>query len=130
MAGGSACESLLSFAPHAIQPGPIAAVLHQLLPWIDQCLACDPALPERLGADDVVLRQVAALLDPTLLHERPGDGERPGGPQQRLQALAPIRLPAEARYPTPMAWIRAQRLERALERLRAGGPGVTVKTVA
>ncbi|MEB3361681.1 MAG: helix-turn-helix transcriptional regulator [Synechococcaceae cyanobacterium] len=158
MVGGSASESLLSFAPHAIQPGPIAAVLHQLLPWIDQCLACDLALPERLGADDVVLRQVAALLDPTLLDERPGDDtrlrERQGSSafddlidHIRANLDQPLRLSdleARSNYSrrslqyafqqklgtTPMAWIRAQRLERAMERLREGGPEVTVKAVA
>ena len=158
MTGCSVADGLPSLAPRAIEPGPIAAVLHQLLGWIDQCLACDPALPERLGADDVVLRQVAALLDPTLLNERPGEHERLRERQGssafddlidhiRANLDQPLRLSdleARSNYSrrslqyafqqklgtTPMAWIRAQRLERALERLRDGGPGVTVKEVA
>lgn len=65
MAGGT--TMLGRFAPQAIEPGPLASLLHHLVSWIDHCFACDPALPDYLGAGDTVLRQVAAVLDPSLV---------------------------------------------------------------
>ncbi|MEB3168818.1 MAG: helix-turn-helix transcriptional regulator [Synechococcaceae cyanobacterium] len=146
-----------SFAPQVIQPQ-LAVGLHHLLRWIDQCLACHHALPDQLGAGDIVLRQVAALLDPSLLQEQPGEGERLRERQGRSafddlidhiranldQPLRLSDLEARSHYSrralhyafqqklgcSPMAWIRGQRLERAMKRLRTGGPEVTVKAVA
>jgi AraC-like DNA-binding protein len=146
-----------SFAPQVIQPQ-LSAGLHHLLRWIDQCLACDVALPDQLGAGDIVLRQVAALLHASLLEEQPGDHSRLQERQGRSafddlidhiranldQPLRLSDLEARSHYSrralhyafqqklgtSPMAWIRGQRLERAMERLRDGGPEVTVKEVA
>ena len=146
------------FAPRVIDPGEQAALLHSLIRWIDQCAASDLGLPTRLGAGDSLLRQVAALLDPTLLAEQPDEGERlreRDGRSAFDDLIAYIRanldkplrlsdLEARSHYSrralhytfrqklgsSPMAWIRTQRLERAKERLQSSGPEVSVRSVA
>ena len=153
-AAARACD----FAPRLIEPGQQAALLHSLIRWIDQCAGSDLGLASRLGAGDSLLRQVAALLDPTLLEERSHDGERlreRDGRNAFDDLIAYIRanldkplrlsdLEARSHYSrralhytfrqklgsSPMAWIRSQRLERAKERLQTSGPEITVRSVA
>ncbi|MFM7641266.1 MAG: helix-turn-helix domain-containing protein, partial [Cyanobium sp.] len=114
--------------------------------------------PDRLGAGDLVLRQVAALLDPSLLEERPGDGERLREGQGlsafddlidyiRANLDQPLRLSDLERRShysrrslqyafrnklgsTPKQWIRQQRLQAAIDQLRNGDRSWSVQAVA
>ena len=50
--------------------------LHALLQHLDACLGSHPALPARLGLDDVLLRLVVSWLQPQLLEETAADRRR------------------------------------------------------
>lgn len=125
--------------PHRSQP------LRSLLRHIDACAAADPALPERLGLDDVVLRLAASWLHPALLEPKAAPGPhcgRGGGTALddlidyiRANLHRPLRLSdLEARSwysrralqyafrdrfgTSPSQWIREQRLTQAMEQLQ------------
>lgn len=152
---GSHSAAVVTLPSHGLAQ---AAALQALVGWIDRCVACDPGLPARLGAGDSLLRQVAVLLDPGLLLERPGESERlreRAGRSAfddlidhiRANLHQPLRLSdleARSHYSrralqyafqqklgcSPMAWIRRQRLERALAQLESGAPELTLQAVA
>lgn len=118
----------------------------------------DRRLPTQLALDDVLHRQGAVLLAPSLLEETPTDGERLRTRQgksafdDRLDCLRanldqPPRLSdLEARShdsrrslqyafrqkfsASPKQWIRQERLALAMERLRQEDPPPSVQAVA
>ncbi|MFM7512600.1 MAG: helix-turn-helix domain-containing protein, partial [Cyanobium sp.] len=128
-----------------------ARQLHALLQHLDICLGSHPALPARLGLDEVLLRLVVSWLQPQLLQERPGDRqrilERAGHSSfdelldtMRANLDQPLRLSDLERMShyskralqyafrkklgcTPNQWIRQQRLEKAMRQLEQGGRG-------
>lgn len=147
-----------AFQPRAWARGSTALQIHALIRYIDACMAVDPALPAQLGLDDVLHRQVASLLDPSLLLEGPRDRE---GLQTQEGKSAfddlldyirqnlgqPLRLSdLEDRshysrralqyafrhhlHCTPKQWIRQERLKVAMEQLREGNGSSSVRTVA
>ena len=129
-----------------------ARQLHALLQHLDTCLGSHPALPARLGLDDVLLRLVVSWLQPQLLEETAADRRRihgrAGGSSFdelidtiRANLDQPLRLSdleARSHYSsralqyafreqlgcTPRQWIREQRLEQALAQLEQGGAGL------
>lgn len=135
-----------------------ARQIHALVRYIDACAAVDHALPATLGLDDVLHRQVAALLDPMLLLEAPGDRQRLATREGRhaFDALIdyirqnldqPLRLSdlevrshysrrtlhyafRKAFNSTPKQWIREQRLTAAMEILKASEGSLSVQGVA
>lgn len=124
-----------------------ARPLHSLLRHIDDCSASDPALPGRLGLDDVVMRMVVGWLNPKLLAGPDSESPSPDGrlgrsmfdeliDYIRANLDQPLRLSdLEARSfysrralqyafrrhfgTTPMQWIREQRLSLAMETLQS-----------
>lgn len=145
------------FAPLAFG-GAEARMLHALIRHIDACAAVDPALPVRLGLDDVIERQVAALLHPGLLRGEPADERRVrerGGRGSfddlidyiRANLDQPLRLShLEARSfysrralqaafrerlnTTPRQWIREQRLDLAMQRLKTCQGQASIRAIA
>jgi AraC-like DNA-binding protein len=135
-----------------------ARQLHALLQHLDTCLGSHPALPARLGLDDVLLRLVVSWLQPQLLEETAADRRRihgrAGGSSFdelidtiRANLDQPLRLSdleARSHYSsralqyafreqlgcTPRQWIREQRLEQALAQLEQGGRGCSIRAVA
>ena len=138
--------------------GVAAAPVLALLRHIDACVSVDPALPARLGLDDVIRRAAAGLLVPALLEAEPVDAgrlrERDGRSSFddlidyiRANLDGPLRLSdleARSHYSrralqyafreklqaTPSQWIREQRLARAMERLEAADGKTTVRAIA
>ena len=135
-----------------------ARQLHALLQHLDSCLGCHPALPARLGLDDVLLRMVVSWLQPQLLEETAADRRRihgrAGGSSFdelidyiRANLDQPLRLSdleARSHYSsralqyafrerlgcTPRQWIREQRLKLAMAQLEQGGRGCSIRAVA
>lgn len=64
-----------TFKPRSWSDGSTARQIHALIHYIDACAVEDPTLPAKLALDDVLHRQVAALLDPGLLIETPAKEE-------------------------------------------------------
>ena len=132
--------------------------LHALLQHLDACLGSHPALPARLGLDDVLLRLVVSWLQPQQLEETAADRgrihRRAGGSSFdelidyiRANLDQPLRLSdleARSHYSsrslqyafrerlgcTPRQWIREQRLKQALVQLEQGGRGCSIRAVA
>ncbi|MFN9531870.1 MAG: helix-turn-helix domain-containing protein [Cyanobacteriota bacterium] len=132
--------------------------LFALLEHIDACAAVDPHLPIRLGLDDLILRQVACMLQPELLeaaHPQSSSSQDRRSRQTidelldyiRANLDQPLRLSdLEARSfhsrralqdafwdklnTPPMQWIREQRLTRAKERLEREGSTLSIRAVA
>lgn len=147
-----------AFKPRVCGAGPWAQQIHALVHYIDACAAVDPALPTKLALDDVLYRQAAALLEPTLLEEAPQDGERLGIREGKSafddlidyirdnldQPLSLSDLEARSHYSrralqyafrqklhcTPKQWIRQQRLLAAMESLQAADGPLAVQAVA
>ncbi len=118
----------------------------------------DPRLPAQLGLDDVLNREVAILLDPSLRLEAPADLKRLHTREgksffddllqyirQNLDRLLRLSdLEARSHYSrralqyafpqklncSPKQWIRQQRLMQALERLRESDGFCKVEAVA
>jgi len=132
--------------------------LHALLQHIDTCLGSHPALPAKLGLDDVLLRLVVSWLQPQLLEETTADRRRihgrAGGSSFdelidyiRANLDQPLRLSdleARSHYSkralqyafrerlgcTPRQWIRQQRLERAMAQLEQSGRSCSIRAIA
>ncbi len=148
-----------AFQPKAWPQGLTAQSMHSLVHYIDACARVDPTLPAQLALDDVLHRQVAALLDPSLLQEVPADGEllhtREGKSAFddlidyiRDNLDQPLRLSdleARSHYSrrslqdaflnklqcSPKQWIRQQRLQAAMAQLIGGeGASLPVHAVA
>ncbi|MEB3272018.1 MAG: AraC family transcriptional regulator [Synechococcus sp.] len=146
------------FPPRALRRSE-AQPLHSLLQHIDVCAGLDPRLPARLGLEDVLLRLLACWLDPELLADSSPDPRRlrERGGVSALDELVdyirtnldqPLRLSdleLRSRYSrralqyafretfgtTPRAWIREQRLTRALQQLQSNPrEGLPVRAVA
>ncbi|QVL52710.1 MAG: helix-turn-helix transcriptional regulator [Cyanobium sp. M30B3] len=135
-----------------------ARQLHALMQHLDACLGCHPALPARLGLDDVLLRMVVSWLQPQLLEETAVDRGRIHGRAAgssfdelidyiRANLDEPLRLSdleARSHYSkralqyafrqrldcTPRQWIRGQRLEQALAQLEQGGRSCSIRAIA
>ena len=145
------------FALRALTPAQ-AKPLHSLLRHIDHCASVDPALPGRLGLDDVIVRLMASWLQPSLLTEPATDGQhlREHSTRSAFDALIdfiranldqPLRLSdleARSNYSrralqyafreklnaSPKQWIREQRLALAMERLQSPGPHKSIHATA
>ncbi|MEY4354289.1 MAG: hypothetical protein RLZZ609_2530 [Cyanobacteriota bacterium] len=149
---------LHTFNPRAWGAGLLARQIHGLFHYIDACAAVDPLLPVRLALDDMLHRQVAVLLDPSLLEEVPSDRQQL---RTRLGKSAfddlidyiranldqPLRLSdleARSHYSrralqyafqeklrcSPKQWIRQQRLDAAMEQLQAADQPPSIRAVA
>lgn len=147
------------FQPRAWPAGSKEAqLIHALVSHVNACAAVDPTLPARLALDDLIHRQVAALLHPSLLEESPdGEADSALGRSSALDDLIdhiranlhqPLRLSdleARSHYSrralqyafreklqcSPMQWIRQQRLVMAMEKLQEGnGTLPSVQAVA
>lgn len=156
--GGRSATPWDAFQPLAWAPGPQARQIHALVRHIDACAAVDPQLPAKLALDDLLHRQVAALLNPSLLQEVPADSDRHRSREGkssfddlidyiRANLDQPLRLSDLERRShysrrslqyafrnklgsTPKQWIRQQRLQAAIEQLRNGDRSWSVQAVA
>ncbi|MFM7286764.1 MAG: helix-turn-helix domain-containing protein [Cyanobium sp.] len=152
-----AAPSICRFQARELSPLQ-ARQLHALLQHLDACLGSHPALPVRLGLDDVQLRLVVSWLQPQLLEETAADRRRihrrAGGSSFdelidtiRANLDQPLRLSdleARSHYSsralqsafrqrlgcTPRQWIRQQRLEKAMRKLEQGGRGCSIQAIA
>ncbi|MFM7171243.1 MAG: helix-turn-helix transcriptional regulator [Cyanobium sp.] len=134
------------FELRSLKGSPMAGVFQSLVASLDALLPLGEGLVGQLVTDDVLLRAVAVVLDPSLVTREPADPLRPRDHQARADFDAlidfiranlhqPLRLSdleAQSQWSrwavqeafrqrlkaTPMEWIREQRLQRAMEHLQ------------
>lgn len=145
------------FPAQSLPPAaPLARALHSLLRSIDTCLGSEPRLAAHLGFDDMILRGVAGWLRPELLEQDRGAAVRETGARDSLDSLInyiranldqPLLLSdlekrchysrraleyafRERFNTSPKQWIRAQRLQKAIEQLRQRPGNRSIREVA
>ncbi|MFZ0409671.1 MAG: AraC family transcriptional regulator [Cyanobium sp.] len=146
------------FSPCLLPCGPQAKMLHSLIQFIDQCLPTNPLVVSRFALDDQICRFAALMLDPGLLQREPGDQMRIHAIQGKVafddlidyikanldKSLRLSDLEARSRYSrralqyafrkqlncTPIQYIRAQRLDAAMQRIKASGGTCSIRDIA
>ena len=151
-------QAFSGFKPLGIPSGPSARLLHGQLQSINASTALDPQLAIQLGYDDILIRLIATLLNPALLHQDATDQlrwqERDGRAAFdelidyiRANLDQPLRLSdleARSHYSSralqyafrkrlgcsPKQWIREQRLEHAMQQVQQSPPKASIKAIA